>query len=260
MTHNNKNQFWEVTNDFEFVASFVPSRRYVEVNLMNYNLQINNGVIGKVLIKGTGPNFKDPVLVTLEAFDSKKQLIMCVSSQQRFTTEEWQLVTLEIPAPNVHSIKWTEQGQDAEYWQGNFGARFKGTSVSIKTAGGSLLDCFSIKKMTEKINTSFNECQGPKLWSKGKVISFEPWNSTRDGDQLPDFAIICDNTFDQTEVYDGTSSLKLQQTHIDLFHVKLSLRDFQIRLIFKGNLKLILKDQANCEIVSDEVTREVSNG
>ncbi|CAG9332590.1 unnamed protein product [Blepharisma stoltei] len=256
----NKNSQWEITDDFEFVSSFMPTRRVVEVNLSKFGLLKNEGVVGKVLVKGTGPNVNDPFLVTLEAFDSNGRMIMSATSNERIASDQWKLISLEIPVHDVAVVRWIEQGQDAEYWQGYYGARFKDTNVVVKAAGGSLLDCFYIKKFTEPINTWFNECQGRKLYSRGRVISENSWNSVRDGDQLPDYSVLVENPFNQEVVYHGTSSLKLQQRNIDLFHMNLQLPSFSIKIIYQGNAKLILKDTNNQIILHNKITKEKDNG
>ncbi|CAG9317150.1 unnamed protein product [Blepharisma stoltei] len=67
---------------------------------------------------------------------------MSVTSNERMASDKWKLISLEIPVHNVAVVRWIEQGQDAEYWQGYCGAKFKDTNVVVKVARGFMLDCF----------------------------------------------------------------------------------------------------------------------
>lgn len=244
---NEKEKYWTVNNDLSVTSSFVFTKKSVNVDLKKFNKFAANYVTGSVEIKGTGPKFNDFYMVLLEAIDITGKVH--VASKKGRTSEDWKTVSLEIHAKDIQFVTWSEVGKDEEYWQGFYGTSFRNTYVVVKEAGQSLLDHFEAKVHKEAICTWFSIGQGPKLYKKGEVCHDSLWNSLHDCGILPDFNFLKTSQYDFDHVYNGTTSLLLNNGKTLLFRTDFSTSGTNIKLVYSGDLKLLLE---NTEKISEE--------
>jgi len=248
-------QFWEVTEDFEFVTGHMWTRRVCEVNLETLGVTNGEVVVGQVSVKGTQPNYQDEFCIKLEVLGQNGEVGESSTGTLK-SSEVWDTIKLEVPLHGRKRIRWTESGKDVEFWAGFFGVRFKNTNVLVKKKGKTLLDCFELKTV-QQISTWFNECQGPKLFRRGKVIKNTHWNCNRDGDVLPDFKAIASNSFSQEEVFHGTSSLMLKEGVTHLYNCDIDLSGKKVVFVSKGQPKLVLRNgDTELELVSTNSDQE----
>ena len=247
---NEKNKLWQVNDDLSTTAGFICTARVATVDVTSLRLGKIDYVSGSVEVLGTGPNFADLYIVKLEVITRKGEVFY--KHARGNASDQWQSILLEITANDIVKVNWYEIGKDAEFWNGFYGSRFKHTYVTVKCQGDTLLDNFEIRTHKDFVSTWFNEGQGPCLYRKGEVLKNSTWNSIQDCDLIPDFKIIASNPFSKNNVYHGTSALSMNPGQHVLFNTNFDTSDTNVKIVYKGEVKLLIDDLVPLEQVQEK--------
>ena len=247
----NSDKYWEVTDDLQFVSSFVKSKRCVRVNLLHEGVGYVDHVAACVQVRGTGPKFDDHYWVELQVKTQDGRVVAKVDKGR--ACDEWKSIRIEICEARIEEIVWTEGGFDVEYWQGFYGARFRMTSVVYKQQGKCILDHFDQKVWDRPLCTWFSIGQGQKVVKRGQVVKQGNWNSLNDLDLMPSMTVMKHFDFEFEKVYHGTNSLRVPKGSYRLFRCSFDAEGLTVKLVYSGEVKLA---DARAELVLAETDGE----